>query len=509
MAPHSAEHFDVLVIGAGLSGIGAAYYLQTRCPARSYAILEGRDAIGGTWDLFRYPGVRSDSDMFTLGYRFRPWRDAKAIADGPSIKAYIEETAAEHGIDEKIRFRHRVTRAAWSSADARWSVTAEVGPDRTPVQYTCGFLYACTGYYEYERGYTPGFEGRERFRGRVVHPQHWPGDLDYAGKRVVVIGSGATAITLVPAMAERAAHVTMLQRSPTYVVSLPARDAIADALRRVLPAPVAHAASRWKNVLRGMFYYHLSRRRPALMKRLLRNGVQAALGRDYDVDTHFAPRYDPWDERLCVAPDGDFFHAIRDGRASVVTDTVESFTETGVRLRSGAHLDADVIVTATGLNMRLMSGLTLVVDGEPVDLARTTAYKGMMYSDVPNLASAFGYTNATWTLKCELTAEHVCRLLDHMSRRGYAVCTPRVRDASMATEPALDLSSGYVRRALALLPRQGTRTPWRLHQNYVKDLAMLRFGRVAEPELAFAPAREPVRAEGVARATRPVAASST
>lgn len=494
MPTSSSEHFDVLVIGAGLSGIGAAYHLQTLCPSRTYAILEGRASIGGTWDLFRYPGVRSDSDMYTLGYRFRPWRDGKALADGPAIKAYIEETAAEYGIEKKIRYHHRVTRAEWSSAEARWLVTAEVGPERAVVRYTCNFLYACTGYYDYASGYTPEFPGKSRFRGRVVHPQHWPEGLDYEGKRVVVIGSGATAITLVPAMAEKAGHVTMLQRSPTYVASIPARDAIANALRRVLPDRAAYAAARWKNVLRGMFYYDLARRRPALMKRFLRKAARHALGRDFDVDTHFTPRYEPWDERLCLAPDGDFFRAIREGRASVATDTIETFTETGIRLRSGKHLDADIVITATGLNAKLFCGLTLVVDGAPVDLAKTTAYKGMMYSDVPNLASAVGYTNASWTLKCDLTAEHVCRLLNHMRDHGYASVTPRVRDASMPTEPLLGLRSGYVQRALDSLPKQGTRAPWRLHQNYLKDLFMLRFGRVAEDELAFARAPQETEA---------------
>jgi cation diffusion facilitator CzcD-associated flavoprotein CzcO len=423
------EHFDVLVIGAGLSGIGAAYHLQTFCPTRTYAILESRDSMGGTWDLFRYPGVRSDSDMFTLGYRFRPWRDGRAIADGPSIKAYIEDTAAEFGIGDKIRFRHRVTRAAWSSSSARWLVEVEVGPERTPVRYSCNFLYACTGYYDYGSGYTPEFPGRERFRGRVVHPQSWPEGLDYEGKRVVVIGSGATAITLVPAIAERARHVAMLQRSPTYIAVLPSRDAIAEALRRVLPDRAAYAATRLKNVLRGMFTYALARRRPALTKRLVRRAALRVLGPGYDVDTHFKPRYEPWDERFCVAPDGDFFRAVREGRASVVTDTIDTFTETGIRLSSGAHLEADIIVTATGLNAKLLSGLTLVVDGTPVDLAKCVAYKGMMYSDVPNLASAVGYTNASWTLKCDLIAEHVCRLLNAMRARGYDVVIPRARDA--------------------------------------------------------------------------------
>jgi cation diffusion facilitator CzcD-associated flavoprotein CzcO len=479
------EHFDVLVIGAGLSGVGAAYHLQTLCPSRTYAVLEARDAVGGTWDLFRYPGIRSDSDMYTLGYHFRPWRDPKAIADGPAIRAYVEETAREHGIDRRIRFGHRVVRAEWSSAEARWTVDAEAGPDRTPVRLTCGFLYTCTGYYDYARGHAPTWPGMERFAGRVVHPQHWPEDLDYAGKRVVVIGSGATAVTLVPAMAERAAHVTMLQRSPTYVAAQPGRDAIANGLRRVLPARAAYAAARWKNVLRGTFFYTLARRRPNLMRRLLRAGARRELGRGYDVDTHFAPHYQPWDQRLCVAPDGDLFRALRGGRASVVTDHVDAFTASGIRLRSGAHLDADVVVTATGLTLRLLGGVALAVDGAPVDLARTVAYKGMMYSDVPNLASAFGYTNASWTLKCDLVAGYVCRLLNHMERRGYVQCTPRRRDPAMAEEPVLDLTSGYVRRAIDALPRQGDRAPWRLHQNYMKDLVTFRFGRVDDEPMEF------------------------
>jgi cation diffusion facilitator CzcD-associated flavoprotein CzcO len=501
MPTETPPHFDVLVIGAGLSGIGAAYHLKTLCPSRSFAILEGRDAIGGTWDLFRYPGVRSDSDMYTLGYRFKPWRAGKAIADGPSIRAYVEETARENGLREKIRFRHRVTRAEWSSREARWTVTAEVGPEREIVRYTAGFLHACTGYYDYASGYTPVFPGRDRFRGLVVHPQKWPEGLDYAGKRVVVIGSGATAVTLVPAMAETAAHVTMLQRSPSYVASLPARDRIAEALRRVLPERAAYAAARWKNIVRGMFYYDLARRRPGLTKKLLRMAAKRSLGPGVDVDTHFKPRYEPWDERLCVAPDGDFFHAVRSGRASVVTDTIETFTETGIRLRSGAELPADIVVTATGLNAKILAGLALVVDGRPVDLAACTTYKGMMYSDVPNLASSFGYTNASWTLKCDLTCEHVCRVLNHMTEHGYTAVTPRVHDPSMPREPLLGLRSGYVQRALGGMPKQGSRAPWRLHQNYVRDLLLLRFGRVTDDELEFtrAPAERTAPSAGVAQ----------
>jgi monooxygenase len=485
---HAREHFDVLVIGAGLSGIGAAWHLQTHCPTRTFAILEARDAIGGTWDLFRYPGIRSDSDMYTLGYRFGPWLGGKSIADGPSIKAYIEETAREHGIDRKIRFDHRVVRAEWSSNEARWTVRVEVGPDRTPALLTCGFLYACTGYYDYARGYTPEWPGTERFRGRIVHPQHWPEDLDYSGRRVVVIGSGATAVTLVPALVEgpgAAANVTMLQRSPTYVATLGTRDRIAEALRRMLPERSAYAAIRWKNILRSMFYYTVARRRPEVMKRALRNRARLALGPEYDVDTHFTPRYEPWDQRLCVAPDGDLFRVLRQGRACVVTDQIESFTETGIRLRSGNHLEADLVVTATGLSVELLSGLTLLIDGEPVDLSRTIAFRGMMFSDVPNLAWAFGYTNASWTLKCDLVAEHLCRLLNHMERNRFVQCTPRRADRPLLEEPVLGFTSGYVQRALPKLPKQGSGAPWRLHQNYLKDLVTLRMGRVDDPAMEF------------------------
>lgn len=478
------EHVDVLVVGAGLSGIGAACHLRTECPAKSFAILEGRAAMGGTWDLFRYPGIRSDSDMYTLGYRFRPWRDTKAIADGPAILNYIRETAAEFGVDKAIRYGHRVGRASWSSDDARWTVEAETGPEKMVVRFTCNFLYLCTGYYDYAAGYTPEWPGVESFSGRIVHPQKWPEDLVYAGKRVVVIGSGATAVTLVPAMAERAAHVIMLQRSPTYVVSRPAEDKIANWLRRCLPARAAYALTRWKNVLLGIFFYNLARSRPDVFKRMLAKGVRHQLGEEYDIK-HFTPQYNPWDQRLCLVPDSDLFRAIRDGRASVVTDHIDTFTETGLQLKSGEHLDADIVVTATGLVLKLMSGLQLVVDGAPVDMSKTMAYKGMMYSDVPNLSSAFGYTNASWTLKCDLTAEYVCRLLKYMDKHGYAQCTPRVNDSELTEEPVLDFTSGYVQRALHTLPRQGSKTPWRLHQNYVKDLSMMRFGRVDDGTMEF------------------------
>lgn len=482
----SAEHVDVLIVGAGISGIAAAYYLQKRCPKKTYTILEGRDAIGGTWDLFRYPGVRSDSDMHTLGYSFRPWREEKAIAGGPSILKYIRETAAEYGIDQKIRFGHRVRCATWSSADATWTVEAETGLDQEIVSFTCNFLYMCSGYYDYAHGYTPDWPGVERFAGRIVHPQQWPDDLDYEGKRVVVIGSGATAVTLVPALAERAAHVTMLQRSPTYIVARPSEDAIANWLRGHLPASVAPGAARWKSVLFGMYFYSLARRKPAETKQAILKMTRAQLGPDYDIETHFSPSYNPWDQRLCLVPDADLFTAIKSGRVSVVTDTIETFTETGIRLRSGEELAADIIVTATGLSMKLMSGARLVVDGKPVDVSKTMSYKGMMYSDIPNFATAMGYTNASWTLKCELTSAYVCRLLNHMARHGSTHCTPRRRDPSITEEPLLTFTSGYVQRALDTLPHQGSRRPWKLYQNYALDLLSLRFGRLEDGTMEFA-----------------------
>ena len=476
------EHLDVLVVGAGLSGIGAGYHLQTYCPGKSYAIFEGRHTIGGTWDLFRYPGVRSDSDMYTLGYRFRPWKNAKAIADGPSILEYINETASEYGIDRRIRFDHRVRRAAWSSRTSRWTIDAETTGGAV-VRATCSFLYLCTGYYDYDSGYLPQWNGMERFTGTLVHPQKWPPDLDYEGKRVVVIGSGATAVTIVPAMAERAAHVTMLQRSPTYIVNLPSRDKIANSLRRHLPLETAYTITRWKNVFIQMFLYALARKNPPFFKRMVMKGVRHQLGPGYE--RHFSPAYNPWDQRLCLVPDADLFNSIRSGKASIVTDQIESFTEKGIRLKSGDDLEADIIVTATGLNLRLMHGLQLVVDGEPVDLSKTMTYKAMMFSDVPNLASAFGYTNASWTLKCDLTSEYVCRLLNHMDRFGYTKCTPGRADASVDEEPALDFTSGYVQRALGSLPKQGSKAPWKLHQNYALDLIGVRFNEIDDGVMEF------------------------
>ena len=477
-----AEHFDVIIVGAGLSGIGAACQLSMACPDKSFVILEGRESMGGTWDLFRYPGVRSDSDMYTIGYRFRPWRDPEAIADGPAILSYIKDTAKEFGVDEKIRYGHRASRASWTSEDSRW--TLEVTTENGIAHFTCNFLYLCTGYYDYENGYTPEWSGVEKFQGRIIHPQKWPEDLDYTDKKVVVIGSGATAVTLVPAMADKAAHVTMLQRSPTYIVSMPTEDAVANFFRRRLPDRTAYALTRWKNVMRQMFFYVLSKKRPGIMKRLINKGIRTELGDDYDLK-HFTPPYNPWNQRLCLVPDSNLFQVIRNGRASIVTDTIESFTDKGIELNSGEHLAADIIVTATGLNLKLMAGLQLVVDGEVVDLSKTIAYKGMMYSDVPNVASAFGYTNASWTLKCDLTAEYVCRILNYMNEHGFTRCMPRLSDPSIKKERVLDFTSGYVERALHTLPSQGSKTPWRLHQNYIKDLSMLRYGRVDDGTMEF------------------------
>jgi monooxygenase len=478
------EHFDVLIVGAGLSGIGAGYHLQAESPTKTYVILESRSAIGGTWDLFRYPGVRSDSDMYTLGYDFRPWRDKKAIGDGPDIRNYIQETAREYGIDKKIRFGHQVRRGLWSSRQAAWTVDA-AGPGGRSIRFTCNFLYMCSGYYDYAEGYMPGWPGMEQFRGSIVHPQKWPEDLTYQGKRVVVIGSGATAVTLVPALARTAAHVTMLQRSPSYIVARPSEDPVAKRILKRLPNGFAHRLVRWKNILLGMYFFNFARRKPEHMKKMIRGFVQQYLGPDFDVDKHFSPRYNPWDQRLCLVPDGDLFFAIRSGKAAVVTDEVETFTPRGLRLKSGGELDADIIVTATGLNLKLLGGLQMEIDGAPADPVRSISYKGMMYSDIPNFALAFGYTNASWTLKCDLTAKYVCRLLNYMQARGYDYCTPRRRDPSIKEEPAIHLTSGYLQRSSAILPRQGSKKPWKLHQNYALDLVALKFGPVNDGTMEF------------------------
>jgi monooxygenase len=487
-----SEHLDVLIVGAGLSGIGAAHHLQERCPTKSYAILEAREAIGGTWDLFRYPGIRSDSDMHTLGYRFRPWTEAKSIADGPSILRYVRKTAADAGIDAKIRFNHRAVAASWSSEEGRWTVEAE-RPGGEAATLTCDFLFVCSGYYRYDEGYTPEFPGLERFGGEVIHPQHWPEDLDYAGRRIVVIGSGATAMTLVPALAADAAKVTMLQRSPTYVVSLPGEDGLANRLRGILPDRVVYPIVRWKNVALQGISYRLSRRRPALMKKLIRRGVVNSLPPGYDVDTHFSPRYNPWDQRLCLVPDGDLFAAITAGDAEVVTDRIEAFTESGLKLESGAELDADIVITATGLNLLFLGGMRLSVDGVEPEVGKALTYKGMMLSGVPNFAFTIGYTNASWTLKADLAAEYICRLINHMDAGGFQRCLPEVSDPTITEEPLLDFTSGYVLRSLDKLPKQGSREPWKLRQNYALDLRTLRHGRIEDDSLRFSRAQPSAR----------------
>ena len=481
----TVEHTDVLIVGAGLSGIGAGVHLQRQCPELAYTILEGREASGGTWDLFRYPGIRSDSDMYTLGFDFRPWTAAKAIADGGSILDYLRKVAADYGVERRIRYRHRMVAARWSTAETRWTVEIERGPARERVTMTCQYLYLCAGYYDYAAGYTPDFPGLADYGGRFVHPQHWPDDLDYRGKRVVVIGSGATAVTLVPAMAKEAAHVTMLQRSPTYIVSLPGSDAIANGLRRVLAPKLAYAITRWKNVLTQMAFFRFCRAAPGLAKKLIRAGVRQQLPKGFDVDRHFSPPYNPWDQRVCLVPDGDLFRALRQGRASVVTDHIERFTPHGIRLKSGAELEADVVVSATGLKLLALGGIRFEVDGQPVALPERMAYRGMMISGMPNLALAIGYTNASWTLKVDLGSAYFGRLLCHLRERGYRQFTPVRSDPSVQEEPLLDFSSGYVQRAIGDFPKQGSKAPWKLYQNYLLDLLSLRFGKLDDGALKF------------------------
>jgi monooxygenase len=481
------EHFDVLIMGAGLSGIGAAHHLQKDCPGKSYVILEQRERIGGTWDLFRYPGVRSDSDMLTMGYSFRPWTSPQAISPGDKIRDYITETASEEGIDGHIRYRHRILRAAWSSQEAKWTVDAarQTGDGEEPVTLTCNFLFSCAGYYRYSSGYTPEFPDAERFAGRVVHPQAWPEDLNYAGKRVLIIGSGATAVTLLPAMAKTAEHVTMLQRSPTYIVSMPEEDAIANRLRKLLPGKWAYCLSRWKNIGFTAYVYQLARRRPGFVKAGLLQKVREELGADFDVGTHFTPRYNPWEQRLCLVPDGDLFEAIRSGKGSVVTDEIDRFVENGIRLKSGTVLEADIVVTATGLVLQAFGGAELTVDGRKVDVGNTLAYKGVMMSGVPNLASVFGYINASWTLKADLISAYVCRLLNFMDRKGVRQVTPRSVDEAPAAPFVENFSAGYIQRAVTSWPKQGSKAPWRVHQNYFRDIISLKWSPVDDEGLQF------------------------
>jgi len=485
----TSENVDVVVVGAGLSGIGAGYHLQTMSPDRSYVILEGRESLGGTWDLFKYPGVRSDSDMHTLGFSFKPWTEAKSIADGPSILKYLKQTVSQFGIDKHIRYGQLVTKAQWSTDDAQWTVTSTNKATGATNTYTCSFLFMCSGYYSYKKGHTPEFTGRERFKGTIVHPQEWPTDLDYAGKRVVVIGSGATAVTIVPSMADKAAHVTMLQRSPTYMVSRPDHDVLANRMRKVLPPKIAYNLTRFKNTWRQQLVYNKTRTDPNKVKQLLLGGIQLELGADFDIAKHFTPNYNPWDQRLCLVPNGDFFKAMRDGKASVVTDHITSFTETGIQLASGEHLEADIIVTATGLELVTLGEMDFFVDGNQVDFAKTWTYKGFAYSDIPNMASTFGYINASWTLRSDLTAEYVCRLLNHMRKKGVAQCTPRLReqDRNMKERPWIDgFSSGYMQRMMHRMPRQGDHEPWINPQNYRRDKKMFKHSPIDDGVMQFA-----------------------
>lgn len=475
MTPSSnSDIVDVLIVGAGLSGIGSARHLQHACPERSFTLLESRETLGGTWDLFRYPGIRSDSDMYTLGYSFKPWLDRKSLADGPSILKYLKETATETGVDQHIRYNHKVLSANWSSESATWTVVVQRTDTDERLEYVCRFLMMCGGYYDYEQGYTPEFSGSEDFKGPVIHAQHWPEDLDYKEKNVIVIGSGATAVTLVPELARQTSHTIMLQRSPTYIASIPEEDSWSTRLRGLLPPSWVFRLTRWKRVLLQIFVFNLSRRRPQLVKKLLLDQVRQELGEDYDVKKHFTPSYNPWDQRLCAVPDGDLFAAVREKRAEVVTDKIDHFTSGGIHLESGRDLDADIIVLATGLNMKFLGGMTLSVDGEVKDPGKLFVYRGMMLANVPNMVQVFGYTNASWTLKSDLTGQYVCRLLNHMRSTGATTAVPRVSEEAIEEEPMLDFSSGYIRRAVDKFPKQGKRLPWRVYQNYIVDFLNLR-----------------------------------
>ena len=484
----ASNHFDVVIIGAGLSGIGAASHLERDAPNKTYAILESRSAMGGTWDLFRYPGVRSDSDMHTLGYSFKPWKHERAIADGPAILDYIRETAKEYDVAKHIRYNQRASKISWDSASATWTISIKQEGKRAS-KITCNFIYSCTGYYNYEKGYTPDFEGVEQFKGQIVHPQQWPEDLDYSGKNVVVIGSGATAITVVPSMAKTAKHVTMLQRSPTYVVSRPSKDKFALKLARYLPANLAYLITRWKNVSMQALIYQYSRRRPEKMKAALLSLTRKELGGKVDVDTHFNPSYNPWDQRLCLVPDGDLFRSLRKGTSSVVTGHIKTFTKTGIKLESGDLLKADLVISATGLELLPMGGMAIEVDGKLMSLPDTLGFRGMMLSDIPNFVLAAGYTNASWTLKCDLTSEYVCRMLNHMDKKGFQYCVARNLDPNMERVAFLDLASGYVDRSIDSFPKQGTRSPWKLYQNYLLDIISLRFGSMQDKEMEYGRAK--------------------
>ena len=479
------NHFNVIVVGAGISGIGAGYYLQKKCPNKSFVILEGRDNIGGTWDLFRYPGIRSDSDMNTMGFRFKPWMGVKSIADGPSILSYLHETVKENDLNKKIHFNQWVNEASWSSENAQWTVQAKNKKTQELQDFTCDFLFLCGGYYNYEEGYTPHFAGRENFLGQIIHPQKWPKNLDYKNKKVVVIGSGATAVTIIPTMAEEAAHVTMLQRSPTYFLSAPDEDPVGNFLRKFISSKLTYKLVRWKNIRFQWWFFQKCRKFPKKVKEFLIKQVREELGPNYDIETHFTPKYNPWEQRMCLVPNGDFFNAINAGKASVITDHIDRFTKKGIKLKSGGEVEADLIVTATGLNLEVCNGIKLEVDNNEVDISKTMTYKGMMFSDVPNLVATFGYTNASWTLRADLTSEYVCRLLNFMDKKGYANCCPRTAEHVEPDGDWLDFTSGYVKRSMHKFPKQGSRDPWRNTQNFPKDVLAIRWGNIDNKELKF------------------------
>ena len=479
------NHFNVIVVGAGISGIGAGYYLQKKCPNKSFVILEGRDNIGGTWDLFRYPGIRSDSDMNTMGFRFKPWMGVKSIADGPSILSYLHETVKENDLNKKIHFNQWVNEASWSSRDSQWTVQVENKKTQELQDFTCDFLFLCGGYYNYEEGYTPHFAGRENFLGQIIHPQKWPKNLDYKNKKVVVIGSGATAVTIIPTMAEEAAHVTMLQRSPTYFLSAPDEDPVGNFLRKFISSKLTYKLVRWKNIRFQWWFFQKCRKFPKKVKEFLIKQVREELGPNYDIETHFTPKYNPWEQRMCLVPNGDFFNAINAGKASVITDHIDRFTKKGIKLKSGGEVEADLIVTATGLNLEVCNGIKLEVDNNEVDISKTMTYKGMMFSDVPNLVATFGYTNASWTLRADLTSEYVCRLINFMDKKGYANCCPRTAEHVEPDGDWLDFTSGYVKRSMHKFPKQGSRDPWRNTQNFPKDVLAIRWGNIDDKELKF------------------------
>ena len=487
---NSQSHFNVVVVGAGISGIGAGYHLQKQCPNKSFVILEGRERFGGTWDLFRYPGIRSDSDMHTMGYRFKPWIDEKFIADGSSILNYLEETIDENNLGNKIRYQHKVLTSSWSSSTSKWTLEVKNLTSGITESFTCNFLMMCGGYYSYDEGYSPHFENQEQFNGLIIHPQKWPDNLDYKNKKVVVIGSGATAVTIIPAMADQVEHITMLQRSPTYFMSAPDKDMIGNYFKKIFPQKTAYFLTRWKNILLGNYFYKQCVNNPEKVKEMLINGVRDQLGEDYDIDTHFTPKYKPWDERLCFVPNADMFEAMKSGKASVVTDHIDQFTETGIKLKSGEELTADIIIKATGLNLQFLNGIDVKVDNSQVNISEKLAYKGRMFNDIPNLACSFGYARASWTLGADLSSEYVCKLLNYMDKHGYDYCSPVIGKEVREEGTYLNLSSGYVKRAIDRMPKQGSREPWKGNQSYLSDVTELRWGSITNDDLHFKTANQ-------------------